>query len=135
MIHGRPSAHRWRRSVMLVCLASTLLACQSTVSQVKTLLDRSGSGSEKLPAFVSRGTYDIAYSYGTCTGGVTGMTIDEFVGSDRTPTRLLQTVAIDSSGGLARAAFPKECGWDLDGVLADRDDDAAPDAATDRPSD
>ena len=28
--------------------------------------------------------------------------------------------------GLARTAFPEECGWDLDGALADWDEDAAP---------
>lgn len=31
--------------------------------------------------------------------------------------------------GLTRAAFPEECGWDLDGALADRDEDADPGAA------
>jgi hypothetical protein len=35
--------------------------------------------------------------------------------------------------GLARTAFPQECGWDLDGALADWDEDAAPGAATDQP--
>jgi hypothetical protein len=29
--------------------------------------------------------------------------------------------------GLARTAFPEECGWDLDGALADWDEDAAAD--------
>ena len=33
--------------------------------------------------------------------------------------------------GLARATFPEECGWDLDGALADRDEDAGPSAAAD----
>ena len=33
--------------------------------------------------------------------------------------------------GLARAAFPEECGWDLDGALADRDEGAQPNAAPD----
>jgi Domain of unknown function DUF29 len=28
--------------------------------------------------------------------------------------------------GLARTAFPQECAWDLDGALADRDEDAEP---------
>lgn len=28
--------------------------------------------------------------------------------------------------GLARSAFPEECGWDLDGALADWDEDAEP---------
>jgi len=32
--------------------------------------------------------------------------------------------------GLARATFPQECAWDLDGALADRDEDA--ESATDR---
>jgi len=31
--------------------------------------------------------------------------------------------------GLARDAFPQECGWDLDGALADREEDAEPGAA------
>ena len=35
--------------------------------------------------------------------------------------------------GLARAAFPQECAWDLDSVLADWDEDAEQAAATDRP--
>jgi len=34
--------------------------------------------------------------------------------------------------GLARAAFPEECGWDLDGALADRDEEAETGAAGDR---
>jgi len=35
--------------------------------------------------------------------------------------------------GLPRAAFPEECGWDLDGALADWDENAAPGSAEDRP--
>ncbi len=35
--------------------------------------------------------------------------------------------------GLPRAAFPEECGWDLDGALADWDENAAPGSAGDRP--
>ena len=34
--------------------------------------------------------------------------------------------------GLARTAFPEECGWDLDGALADWDDDTEPAASPDR---
>jgi hypothetical protein len=36
--------------------------------------------------------------------------------------------------GLARAAFPEECGWDLDSALADREEDGEPVATADRPS-
>jgi hypothetical protein len=36
--------------------------------------------------------------------------------------------------GLARAAFPEECGWDLDGALADWDDDADAGAEPGQPS-
>ena len=35
--------------------------------------------------------------------------------------------------GLARTAFPEECKWDLDGALADWDEDAEPVAEADRP--
>jgi hypothetical protein len=35
--------------------------------------------------------------------------------------------------GLAWNAFPQECGWDLDGALADWDDDGASGAAADQP--
>jgi hypothetical protein len=35
--------------------------------------------------------------------------------------------------GLPRAAFPEECGWDLDGALADWDENAVPGSAEDRP--
>jgi hypothetical protein len=35
--------------------------------------------------------------------------------------------------GLARDAFPLECGWDLEGALADREDDAGPGAGTTQP--
>ena len=34
--------------------------------------------------------------------------------------------------GLARTAFPEECGWDLDGALADWDGDTEPTAPPDR---
>jgi hypothetical protein len=34
--------------------------------------------------------------------------------------------------GLARTAFPEECGWDLDGALADWDEDGEQAAAADR---
>src|ERR1700733_1614660 len=35
--------------------------------------------------------------------------------------------------GLAGVTFPEECAWDLAGALADRDEDAKPGAAPDRP--
>ncbi len=35
--------------------------------------------------------------------------------------------------GLARDAFPQECGWDLDGALADREEEAGPGAGADQP--
>src|SRR5271168_2089872 len=34
--------------------------------------------------------------------------------------------------GLARTAFPEQCGWNLDGALADWDENAAPGAAGDQ---
>ena len=37
--------------------------------------------------------------------------------------------------GLARAAFPEECGWDLDGALADWDEDTEQAAGANRPRD
>jgi hypothetical protein len=37
--------------------------------------------------------------------------------------------------GLARAAFPEACGWDLDGALADWEEDAEQPPAADRPRD
>jgi hypothetical protein len=37
--------------------------------------------------------------------------------------------------GLARKAFPAECRWDLDGALADWDEEAEQGAAADRPRD
>ena len=85
----------------LIVVVGMLVACQSTISHASVLLDRTGSGSAKLPSFTSRGTYDIAYSYDRCTGGVTGLTVNARVGTGTTPTTLLQTVAPDGSGSVA----------------------------------
>lgn len=35
--------------------------------------------------------------------------------------------------GLARAVFPQECGWDVNGALADQNEDAEPGAPADAP--
>jgi hypothetical protein len=41
----------------------------------------------------------------------------------------------EAETGLSRGKFPHTCHWDLDGALADWDDDAGPAAAAERPHD
>ena len=97
----RPAVGRRHRWLALILVALSVLACQSTISGAKVLLDQTGSGSTKLPSFQSRGTYDVAYAYDTCTGSVTGLQVDALVGTGATPTTVLQTVAPDASGNVA----------------------------------
>ena len=120
MSRHRPTAAHRQGALALVLIALSLLGCQSTITGARVLLERTGSGSERLPSFTSRGSFDVAYSYDTCSAGVTGMTLNALVGSETTPTTLLQTVAPDASGSVAgRKAGPitleiiSHCRWKI----------------------
>ena len=91
---GASARRACRRVALAFVMAAGIAACQVTVPVATVLLDKSGNGSGDLPAFTSRGTYSVSYSYDHCPN-VTGMAIRAHSGAN-VATLLMSTSATGS---------------------------------------